>query len=129
MNRATPVEVEQGNPRLAEDVVAAIRRSGARPVVFANSIHADADTPYGSGSGLPRPSSIPGSAMPAVATSMSGCRNLFGEHGRPEYNSFVATFVDCVAGGRRPDIVDRPVNLLHVQQAAALLLDGLTASV
>src|SRR4029453_16571066 len=50
VNRAAPEEVEGGNRKLAEDVVAAIRRSGARPsVVFANSIHADANSPYGAG--------------------------------------------------------------------------------
>jgi UDP-2-acetamido-2,6-beta-L-arabino-hexul-4-ose reductase len=127
INRGTADVLEQGNPRLAEDVVTAIRRSGARPVVvFANSIHADADTPYGLGKR--RASTILGDGVRAAGSYYVDVRlpNLFGEHGRPEYNSFVATFVDCVVNDRRPDIVDRPVNLMHVQEAAGLLLDGLT---
>ena len=34
--------------------------------------------------------------------------NLFGEHGRPGYNSFVATFAHEVAAGRTPDRHRRP---------------------
>lgn len=128
INRAAPDEVEAGNRRLADDLVTAIRRSSTRPtVVFANSIHADAETPYGLGKRL-------ASMILAEGLAEAGSRyvdvrlpNLFGEHGRPHYNSFVATFVDCVVKGRLPEIVDRPVQIMHVQDAAALLLDGLTA--
>jgi len=49
---------------------------------------------------------------------------LFGEHGRPEYNSFVATFAHRIAHGEQPSIVgDRELPLLHVQDAAETLLD------
>ena len=51
--------------------------------------------------------------------------NLFGEHGRPGYNSFVATFVDRVVSGDAPEIADRPIELLHAQGAAQALLDAL----
>ena len=46
--------------------------------------------------------------------------NLFGEHGRPRYNSFVATFAHEVADGRdaRRSSSDREVPLLHAQDAA-----------
>ena len=37
-------------------------------------------------------------------SSTSRLPNLFGEHGRPRYNSFVATFVDAVIEGRTPAI-------------------------
>ncbi len=52
--------------------------------------------------------------------------NLFGEHGRPAYNSFVATFVAAAVAGETPgSLADRPIGLLHAQQAAQALLDGL----
>ncbi len=48
--------------------------------------------------------------------------NLFGEHGRPAYNSFVATFAHAVAHGRSPTVTsDREVPLLHAQDAAEAL--------
>ena len=52
--------------------------------------------------------------------------NIFGEHGRPRYNSFVATFVDAVVRGESPQVSDRPVELLHAQDAAQSLIDALT---
>jgi UDP-2-acetamido-2,6-beta-L-arabino-hexul-4-ose reductase len=127
VNRASPEEVETGNRRLAEGVVAAIRRSRARPiVVFANSVHADADGPYGSGKR--QASTLLRNGVLEAGGRYVDVRlpNLFGEHGRPRYNSFVATFVDCVITGTGPNLADRPVNLMHVQDAAALLLSGLT---
>lgn len=49
-----------------------------------------------------------------------------GEHGRPNYNSFVATFVAAVRDGHDPQVADRPVGLLHAQGAAqAPSIDGL----
>jgi UDP-2-acetamido-2,6-beta-L-arabino-hexul-4-ose reductase len=49
--------------------------------------------------------------------------NVFGEHGRPGYNSFVATFAHQVAAGRSPRVTDdREIPLLHAQDAAAALI-------
>jgi UDP-2-acetamido-2,6-beta-L-arabino-hexul-4-ose reductase len=51
--------------------------------------------------------------------------NLFGEHGRPAYNSFVATFAHEVAAGRVPTVTgDRSVPLLHVQRAADVMVQA-----
>lgn len=129
VNRGEPDEVESGNVRLAMDVAEAVRQA-RRPlrVVYANSIQTGNGTPYGNGkdkaSGVLR----------EVAGEVGGrfvdvlLPNIFGEHGRPAYNSFVATFVDAVARGVEPQVQDREVSLLHVQNAAQSLIDGLTAS-
>ncbi|MGN6599524.1 MAG: polysaccharide biosynthesis C-terminal domain-containing protein, partial [Actinomycetes bacterium] len=51
--------------------------------------------------------------------------NIYGAHGRPGYNSFVATFAHRIAAGEAPWVdVARPVPLLHVQDAAQVLLDA-----
>jgi UDP-2-acetamido-2,6-beta-L-arabino-hexul-4-ose reductase len=125
VNRGSAVEVEQGNISLARDVSNAVRASGDRPtMVFANSIHAGADTPYGTGK------AAAASLLSEVAREMGSAYvdvalpNLFGEHGRPHYNSFVATFVDAVVRGATPLVADRPVELLHVQRAAGSLLEA-----
>jgi UDP-2-acetamido-2,6-beta-L-arabino-hexul-4-ose reductase len=50
--------------------------------------------------------------------------NLFGEHGRPQYNSVVATFCHALAHGETPVILeDRDVPLLHVQDAVDTMLE------
>lgn len=128
VNRGSAAEVEQGNLTLARDVGDAVRASDRQPtLVFANSIQAGNETPYGNGKAaasdhLSAVAKELGSAYVDVALP-----NLFGEHGRPEYNSFVATFVDAVTKDQTPSITDRPVDLLHVQQAARLLLEAIEA--
>lgn len=54
--------------------------------------------------------------------------NIFGECGRPNYNSFVATFCNLLVHGGKPEIkVDREVPLLHAQKAAEHVIDLLSA--
>lgn len=120
INRADD-ELESGNLNLAQDVAAAARAAGVQRVVFANSIQAERDNPYGRGKS-------------AAAEALRGSwdlvdvllPNLFGEYGRPSYNSFVATFADAVARDQAPsEVNDNPVALLHVQDAAQVLIDAL----
>jgi UDP-2-acetamido-2,6-beta-L-arabino-hexul-4-ose reductase len=52
--------------------------------------------------------------------------NIFGEHGRPFYNSVVATFSHQLAHSESPTIMDdREIPLLHAQDAVESLLDAL----
>lgn len=121
VNRAeTDDEVERGNLRLADALAAAL---GDRPVhvVYADSVHREHDNPYGRGKRgaaeiLGR---LPGTLADVVLP------NVFGEHGRPAYNSFVATFCHEVAHGRQPQVTgDRRLPLLHAQDAAQALIDA-----
>lgn len=122
-------EVSTGNAVLAEDLAAAITAKGAPlRVVYANSIQAGNSTPYGTGKD--RAAQI----LREAASSTSGhfvdvrLPNIFGEHGRPKYNSFVATFVYATVAGETPTIQDKRVGLLHAQDAGASLIDGLTTT-
>jgi UDP-2-acetamido-2,6-beta-L-arabino-hexul-4-ose reductase len=125
VNRAdTDAAVEAGNVEAAERLAAALRHAG-RPidVVFANSVQADLDNPYGRGKAA-------AARVLAEACAEAGANfadlllpNLFGEHGRPGYNSFVATFAHEVVAGRTPTVTgDREIELLHAQDAAAALI-------
>ena len=127
VNRAeTDAEVVDGNVQLAEAVASAVRASrSVRRIVYANSIQAGNGSPYGTGkqdgAGL----------LEAVAEECDAAfvdvllPNIFGEHGRPSYNSFVATFCHEVVAGRTPTVNDNKVGLLHVQDAAQALIDAL----
>jgi len=125
VNRGPDDVVEQGNVALAEDLVRALDAAGVAPhVVYANSVHADADTPYGRGK------SVAGRLLARWAQRREApfanvvLPNLFGEHGRPFHNSFVATFCHLLVCGAQPEVVDdRPLLLLPVQRAAQLLID------
>lgn len=119
VNRAeTDDEVERGNVLLAEQLATAL---DGRPVhlVYANSVQANLDNHYGRGKRRAGEilAGLPGTMADVLLP------NLFGEHGRPSYNSFVATFADAVANGREPVVSgDRKIELLHAQGAAKILI-------
>ena len=127
VNRGSDVEVNEGNIDLAEDLAESLRLMG-RPirVVYANSIKAPQDNPYGIGK------RTAGERLKDTADRLGGqfvdvrLPNLFGEHCRPHYNAFSATFIDHVIKGTEPSIADASVGLLHVQDAAQHLIDGLS---
>ncbi len=121
VNRGADDDVREGNLALARDVAAA----GVPRVVYGGSVQAGNGTPYGIGKeGAAQ--ILAGGTDALVDVRLP---NLFGEHGRPRYNSFVATFAADAAEGRTPEsLTDRPIGLLHVQTAAQTLLDGLEQS-
>lgn len=118
-------EVEQGNVQLGQDVARAISGAG-KPlrVAMSGTIQVERDNAYGRGK-------LAAQTVIAEATRTGGGHfvdvclpNLFGEHGKPKYNSFVATFVYATIDGETPQINDNPVELLHVQDAAQALIDA-----
>jgi UDP-2-acetamido-2,6-beta-L-arabino-hexul-4-ose reductase len=130
VNRASPAEVIEGNIGAASLLARAIRASSTPPktVVYANSTQAGNNTPYGDAKAA-------AAQILAEATQWSGSSfvdvclpNLFGEHGRPYYNSVVATFCARLAQGQVPEVREnRTLELMHATDAAAQLL-GLTAT-
>lgn len=129
VNRGDDREVEQGNARLATDLAKAISAAETPSrIVYANSIQAGNNTPYGRGKEQAAQiltDAAKRSGSPLVNVLLP---NLFGEHGRPNYNSFVATFVHKVIKGEEPQIADRPIDLLHAQRAAQHLLDAMSSA-
>jgi UDP-2-acetamido-2,6-beta-L-arabino-hexul-4-ose reductase len=119
VNRAdSDDEVEAGNVALAESLRAALGDRSVH-IAYADSVQVDLDNAYGRGKRRAAEvlAGLPGTFADVVLP------NLFGEHGRPAYNSFVATFCDEIAAGRQPTVhEDRQVPLLHVQSAAESLI-------
>jgi UDP-2-acetamido-2,6-beta-L-arabino-hexul-4-ose reductase len=129
ISRGTDDELSTGNVDLAHAVVEGVRaQTGRSRIVFANSIRAGDGSPYGDGK-------AGASYLLDDYATASGwdfvdviLPNLFGEHGRPDHNSFVATFCHEVAAGRVPEVIPREVELLHVQDAAQSLIDALVGA-
>ncbi|HET6534376.1 MAG TPA: NAD-dependent epimerase/dehydratase family protein, partial [Actinoplanes sp.] len=125
INRGEPGDVAAGNIALARQLAAGIRACGTPPktVAFANSVQAGNGTPYGDGKAT-------AAALLAETTRWSGSDftdvrlpNLFGEHGRPHYNSVIATFCRVLADGGTPEVSgDRELELMHATDAAAIML-------
>ena len=125
LNRASPEEVELGNPRIARALVEAMGIAGVNPhVVYANSTHAQGDTPYGRGK-------AEADRVFADWARASGARysnviipHVFGEGGVPFYNTVTATLCRQIVDGKAPDInPGASVELLHAGAVADAMLE------
>lgn len=126
VNRSDDHNLTASNVELAQSVVDAVRSSGARPrLIHANSIQAGNGTPYGTGKAMASTVLRDHARAEGLEFVDVLLPNLFGEHARPGYNSFVATFCHEVVSGNEPDVRDATVELLHVQDAARSLIDAL----
>jgi UDP-2-acetamido-2,6-beta-L-arabino-hexul-4-ose reductase len=131
INRDTPRAVETGNVALAVRLATALDAADSAPsIIYANSVHAAGDTPYGRGKR--RAAAVLRDWADRRGTALVDVvlENVFGEGCRPNYNSFVATFCHRLAHGEVPEVqADRRVQLLHAQDAATFLLDSLNDEV
>lgn len=124
VNRAdSAADVYDGNCDLARSLVSSIERTGASPdIVYANSIKASEAGPYGESK------AFAADHLGAVATTTASrfvdirFPHLFGEFGVPFYNSGVTTFAYQLANGLESDVSDGLLELLHIQDAAELII-------
>lgn len=128
-NRGADETLADGNIALARELTAALDAAGIGPtVVYAGSTYVDeghwgVDSPYAHGKGGAAEVLRTWGERSGAAVREVRLVGLFGEHGRPHYNSFVATFAHLIATGGTPEIVgDRELPLLHVQRAAEAIL-------
>lgn len=124
MNRGADAEIEATNAALARDLVAACEQSGTRPfLVFANSTHQDRDTAYGRGKRAAASTFRHWAEQRGTGFANLILPHVFGEFGKPFYNSAVSTFCYQLARNETPQIItDGDLELLHVQDVAAQCL-------
>lgn len=121
MNRGDEAEVEAVNAALAQKLVAACEQASVSPfMVYANSTHEDRNTAYGRGK-----RAAADTLRQWAGKNEAGYANLilphvFGEFGKPFYNSVVSTFCHQLARNETPQIItDGDLELLHVQDVVA----------
>ena len=120
MNRGDESEVARTNIFLTEELIRACKTSGARPhIIFASSTHIYRNTPYGNSK------KACAELLKAWAAQSGGkftnliLPNVFGESGKPFYNSAVSTFCFQLANGQEPRIIDdNEIEILHAQRVA-----------
>lgn len=124
MNRGDDRELETVNKGLADALIQACESQGSRPhVILASSAHITRDTAYA------RSKRYVAERLQAWA-QRSGARftclvlpHVFGEFGKPFYNSAVSTFCHQLTAGEEPKIiVDAQLELLHAQRVAEAVL-------
>jgi len=120
MNRGDDAEVAGTNVALTEMLLSACDSAGTRPhIIFSSSTHIYRDTPYGNSK----------KACAALIQAWASERkakftnlilpNIFGESGKPFYNSAVSTFCFQLANGQEPKIIkDNEIEILHAQRVA-----------
>lgn len=127
MNRGDDGEIERTNVDLVARLIRALEKSNsAAHVVFASSAHIDRDTAYAR-------SKRKGTELLEAWGARSGGRvtilvlpHVFGESGRPFYNSVVSTFCHQLATGDKPEIkIDGDLELLHAQRVAEIAVDAI----
>jgi len=129
VNRGTDDDVAEGNVLFARQIAEALLRSDDPPpvVAFANSVQSGNGSVYGEAKA--RAAEVLTLAAEHVGARFENLHlpNLFGEHGRPHYNSVTATFCHQLVHGLTPVTqVDRELVLLHAQHAADLLIGSIT---
>jgi len=129
-NRGGQDEVYATNVGLAEQLVSACRARQVRPhLLFSNSTQSLGDSRYGV-------SKRKAAAVMAEWATAEGGRftnfilpHVFGEHGRPFYNSVVHTFCYQIANREVPQIeADGNLQLLHASGVAAIVLQSIRAA-
>lgn len=126
VNRANDdQQIATGNPDLARKLTAAMDRTGATvPVVYANTTQSEAGNVYGNSKQAAADHFAGTLRLAGTAFDDVVLPHLFGEFGRPNYNSAVITFAHHLAVGTEPSINrDGQLELHHAQDAAVALVD------
>ena len=126
VNRGTDQEVTEGNHLFAEQLATSLQGAHQPParLVYANSIQATNGSLYGTAKSRAAEALATQARRLGIAFEDVRLPNLFGEYGRPFYNSVVATFSHLTACGQQPKVLeDKELQLLHAQTAAEILLD------
>lgn len=130
INRASDDDLEAGNLALAARLVSFLEKSAIAPhVLYSNTLHRNADNSYGRGKSAAHKCLQEWSVKADANYCELVLPHVFGEHGRPFYNSGVHTFCHQLVNGEKLVInPDGQFELLHAGEVAkaicALLIDG-----
>lgn len=120
LNRGDDRQVYATNVGLTSQLIQACETANATPhVIFASSTHRAKNTAYGkSKKASERILRTWAKKHKAIVTNLI-LPNVFGEYGKPFYNSVVATFCYQLARDDRPKIIsDTVIEFIHAQQVA-----------
>lgn len=127
MNRGDDKDILRTNVALTDQLIAACEKKKTIPhIFFPSSLHIARETSYGISK------RICAERLGTWAVRNKGLftnmilPNVFGEGGRPFYNSVVSTFCHQLAQGQEPNIIqDREVELLHAMDVARFIFEAI----
>ena len=118
-------EFQTGNEGLTRDLLDMLRLMGRRPtIVFASSIQATLDNPYGRSKRMAEEAIEDWAAETGAQALIFRLPNLFGKWCRPNYNSVTATFCHNIAQGLPITVSDpaRQLELAYVDDVVAAMI-------
>ena len=114
---ADPADFATGNTDVTTRLCETLRASGrATPVIYASSIQAELDNPYGRSKRAAEGALLSYAADSGAGVAILRLANVFGKWCRPNYNSGVATFCHNIARDL-PIVVSNPdaaLRLVHI---------------
>ena len=124
----TEAEFEQSNTGFTRKLSAQLGSASHRPVVvYASSVHATRDTPYGRSKRAAEEILLGNAQQFDTQVHILRLPNVFGKWSRPEYNSVVATFCHRLTRDLPISINDGPLTLIYIDDVLDLFeraLDG-----
>ncbi len=120
MNRGEDAEVAAINAALTEKLLSACDSARVKPhIIFSSSTHIHRGTPYGESKKKCSALLRAWADKNKVPFTNLVLPNIYGESGRPFYNSAVSTFCYQLANAQKPEIIkDAEVELLHARHVA-----------
>lgn len=118
VNRAVPAELVKGNSEPAEQLVKVLNETGNCPfLAYTSSTQAvSGSSPYGEGKAAASEIFQSWAERNDASYVNVIVPHVFGEYGKPNYNSAVATFAFQIAHGQEPSVHnDGQLELVHVQ--------------
>lgn len=125
INRASDEDLEQGNEAMARRLTEALRTAEVRPhLIYTNTIHWTKDNAYGRGKARAHEVFCHWAESSSAPYTNLVLPHVFGECGRPFYNSVVFTFCQQIAEGESLSVqAGGRLELLHAQDICARIVD------
>lgn len=125
MNRGDDSEIERVNPELAQQLTRAAEEANVTPhILFSSSTHMSSDSPYGRSKKEAHEIFSRWSSKNDAPYTCLVLSHVFGEHGRPFYNSVISTFCHQILHGEQSEVssdgVFRPI---HAQDVALAIME------
>lgn len=116
VNRDEPQVVYQKNIELMEKLLEFVDAAGSKPyILFSSSTQIERDNEYGRGKKKAMELLEAWSAQRGASAVSMVVPNVFGDGGRPFYNSVVATFCHQVTHGQQPTILqDGQMTMIYI---------------
>jgi len=127
MNRGDPDEIYRVNVSLVKTLVQRLEQLGSVPhVVFASSTQCELDNPYGRSKREGAQILQEWAQRTGASLTVLVIPNVFGDRGRPHYNSVVATFCHQLTHGETPTLTgDKELDLIAINDLTDVMHDVL----